>query len=307
MNEQKGTFAIPGNSVKNNKIMNIIPFENDGSYEEIVIPFEFQKSIRKELRSKGYTRERLYGDSGHSVKYPESSDNSYQEIEPELSNKGLYKQYSETVEFDGLNTLDEIDAWGDKHAINSRAESVWIWYRRKGASAGNNILIQHWFTSRLEAECGWHGKEYGQLKLDDEFGHGFIPYEVFIQDPASKFKHLQVNSDATEVSLEVKLYEKGLIIDTNLLKGTKLFITYRLDNEVECSDDLIVDEKLSKFPIKSKFNRISGTVTLVASSLQENTIRDRYGIDYENLTGDFVKRSSGKAIVFGKKDFYFVK
>jgi len=86
-----------------------------------------------------------------------------------------------------------------------------------------------------------------------------------------------------------------------------LFITYRLDNEVECSDDLIVDEKLSKFPIKSKFNRISGTVTLVASSLQENTIRDRYGIDYENLTGDFVKRSSGKAIVFGKKDFYFVK
>ncbi len=307
MNEQKGTFAIPGNFVENNKIMDIIPFENEGSYEEIVIPFEFQKSIRKELRSKGYTRERLYGEAGHSVRYSESNDNSYQEIKPEFINKGLYKQYSETVEFDRLNTLDEIDAWGYKRAINSGAESIWIWYRRKGASAGNNILIQHWFTSRLEAECGWHGKEYAQLKLDDEFGHGFIPYEVFIQNSTSRFKHLQVNPDATEVSLEVKLYDRGLIIDTNLLKGTKLFITYRVDNGVECSDDLIVDEKLSKFSIKSKFNRISGIVTLIASSLQENAIRDMYGIDYENLTGEFIKRSSEEAIVFGKKEFILVK
>lgn len=308
MNEQKGTFAIPGNFIENNKITDIIPFENDGSYEEIVIPFEFQKEIRKELKAKGYTTERLYGKPGHLIKYPELNGNSYQKINSKFINKGLYRQYSETIEFSKLMTLDEIDVWGYKHAIDSGAESIWLWYRRNGASAGNNILIQHWFTSRLEAECGWHGKEYGQLKLDDEFGYGFIPYETFLQNPNHKFKHLQVSSDAKEVLLEVKLYENNLIVDTNLLKGTKLFISYRLDNnEFEYSGDLIVDGNLSKFPIKSKFNRISGAVTLIVSSLQETSIRDKYGIDYENLTGDFIKRSNEEAIVFGKKEYNFVK
>lgn len=33
MLKQKGTFAIPGNTIEDNKITGIIPFENDGSYE----------------------------------------------------------------------------------------------------------------------------------------------------------------------------------------------------------------------------------------------------------------------------------
>ncbi len=308
MNEQRGTFAIPGNFVQNNKVTDIIPFENDGSYEEIVIPFEFQEEIRKELKSKDYTTERLYGNPEQLVKYPELNENSYKKINSRFISKGLYKQYSETIEFGKLMTLDEIDVWGYKHAIHSGAESIMLWYRRKGASAGINILTQHWFTSRLEAECGWRGEKYGQLKLNDEFGKGFIPNEIFIQNTKHKFKHLQVSPDAKEALLEVKLDKNGLIIDTNLLKGTKLFISYRLDNDdFECSDDLIVNGKISKFSIKSKFNKIIGTVTLVVSSLQGTSIRDEYGIDYENLTGDFIKRSNEEAFVFGKKEFNFIK
>lgn len=49
MVEQKGTFAVPGNQIENGVITHIVPFENDSSYEEIVVPFEYQEEIRQDL------------------------------------------------------------------------------------------------------------------------------------------------------------------------------------------------------------------------------------------------------------------
>ena len=49
MLKQKGTFAIPGNEIKDDKIVEIIPFENDGSYEEVVIPVDYRMKLATQL------------------------------------------------------------------------------------------------------------------------------------------------------------------------------------------------------------------------------------------------------------------
>lgn len=306
MNAQKGTFAIPGNSIGKNEITNIIPFENEGSYEEIIVPFEFQVSIRNELKKRGYTTKQLYGTDEKSINYPKLRKDSFHEIMPKFIEKGLYKQYSVVVESDELMTLDEIDAMSYKQAVSSQAESIWIWYRRRGASLGNNIVTQHWFTPRLENIYGWHGEcQHGNFKLERNYLDGFISYEYFIKTSNIKFKHLQVNPDAKEVFLEVSIDKNSLIIDTNLLKGTGLSITYQLDNKASYSSDLTIKSQISRIAIKSNFNKITGTVAL--SPFQTDIVKEIYGIDYENLKGDFINRSNSEASVRGYKKFNFNK
>ena len=97
MREQKGTFAISGNQIENGHITSIIPLENDSSYEEIVVPFEYQEEIRDELAQKGYTRERLLGEKNKLIKYSELSKDNIKKVNGKYARKA-YWQYAITIE-----------------------------------------------------------------------------------------------------------------------------------------------------------------------------------------------------------------
>lgn len=307
MSKQKGTFAIPGNIIKDNKIIGIIPFENDGSYEEIVIPFEYHEEIRKELKEKGYSREELLGEQDEKIRYTKVDNNAITLVKPKTTNfRGYQRKYSITVITDVLLTHEEIQKIGYKIALNSKAEVVWIWFKRKNAPDGVNIVTQQWFKEDLKPFFGNAGEEYGKLILSETKDEGYVCRAYYSIHPNMSFKHLAVSENALTVNMDIKRSTNSLILYTNLLKGTKLFITYRIDNGREKSFSLVVPGNRTILPLDGyqASKQVSGDVTLIVSTLQDKFIRDQYGIDYENLTGEFIQRSETDSMVHGRKHFF---
>lgn len=144
MNEQKGTFAIPANKIENGRITGIIPFENDFSYREIVIPFEYQQRIRHELKVLGYTKDRLLGIRETNINYGTLTNKNITLVDEKWPHKS-YTQYSVTIEYNDLMTVDEMEKLGYEIAENSKAVSVWMWFRRSNSSSTNYSLRLHWY------------------------------------------------------------------------------------------------------------------------------------------------------------------
>lgn len=93
---------------------------------------------------------------------------------------------------------------------------------------------------------------------------------------------------------------------TNLLKGTKLFITYKINGGEERSTSVTVQDAKTIIILEGyqPGDQVSGDVTLIVSILQDKNIMDEYGIDYENLTGTFICRSEKESMVYGRKHFF---
>ncbi|MCC4397031.1 FRG domain-containing protein [Limosilactobacillus reuteri] len=305
MLKQKGTFAIPGNTVKNNKIIGMIPFENDGSYEEIVVPFECHEEIREELEKRGYTRMELLGECDEEIRYIGIDKDTIQRVDPKTTKfRGYQTKYSVTIITNTLLTYDEMQKLGYKIALNSKAEVVWIWFRRDNASTGNNIVTQQWFKREQRLFFNNVGKEYGELVLSEERQDGYVCKAYYSSHPNILSKHLTVSENAVVVDLDIKKSPESLILCTNLLKGTRLFLTYKINNGKERSIEVTVQGMRTNIPIEYQpEEKISGDITLIVSTLQDKNIRDKYGIDYENLTGRFIHRSEEDSMVYGRKHF----
>lgn len=306
MREQKGTFAIPGNRIENGNISDVVPFENDLSYEEIVVPFEYQEEIRNELVQRGYTRERLLGESSKPIRYNTLSQDNVKEVKGEYINKA-YLQYSITIEMTELMTVKEIEECGYQIAKESGADSVWIWFRRTGSEVGNNIMSQHWYKSSIKMD-GWKGRKYHELMLGENKHDSYIVYD-YIQNHWDRleYKHLPIEPDAKLVTLNVKIMKGNqLVIETNLINGTELLLSYRIDDESERTIKFIVKDNCTKIDIKhiDDFNTIKGEIIMPVPIVQDEMVRKEYGIDYEKIVGDFIQRTD-TGLTSGHKTFAF--
>lgn len=308
MQEQKGTFAIPGNKIKKGIIKDIIPFENEGSYEEIVIPFECQDEIREQLKhvANGYTSSRLFGESNEKIVYPSWDQNNISLVRPR-TNSMPYKKYTVTAITNELMTFKEMKKFGYELALKSGADAIWIWFKRNDDPDETNIEIQRWFKKEisLEFNLDWSGEDYRGLCLSENRQGGYVPFEYFHQHPNRKFKHLPVSTSAEKVELNIKKGSGYLKVKTNLAKNTKMLMTYQINNGQKKSIRIAIDGQTTIIPLEGlKLNdEITGDITMIVSALQDKEIRYKYGIDYEELTGDFIQRSDDESMVYGYKSF----
>lgn len=304
MREQKGTFAIPGNRIENGNISAVVPFENDLSYEEIVVPFEYQEEIRNELVQRGYTRERLLGESSKPIRYNSLPQDNVEEVKGKYINKA-YLQYSITIEMTELMTVKEIEECGYRIAKESGADSVRIWFRRMGAKDGNHIMRQHWYKPSINV-YGWGGSEYKGLKIIEERGDSYIVYDYLRSDwDRIKYKHLPIDSNAKLITLDVSIARKNqLVIETNLINGTELLLSYRVDDGVERTVKFIVKGTFTKIDIGhgADFSKITGEIIMPVPAVQNEIVRKEYGIDYEKIVGNFIQRSD-RELTAGHKRF----
>lgn len=248
----------------------------------------------------------MLGIPSEIVIYPGLKGDSFQKINSRY-NPNPYSKYSETIECEKLMTIDEMEAIGYKIAIESKSDSVTIWFRRKNTDAVNNIVTLHWFYENVGLPYGWKGRKYNEFVLDEKYGTDYVVEDYFFKRTNHKFKHLPVNGNATKVDISVELNDHSLLIKTNLLKGTKLSVRYQVNGGEEHSSDLIIKGKFSSIDLGQNLKscKVKGNITLIVSTLQDRNIVNKYGIDYENLTGDFIKRFDSNAIVTGNIEFEF--
>ncbi len=307
MQEQEGTFAIPANKIKNGKITGIVPFENDYSYEEIVVPFEYQQRIRHELKELGYTKKRLLGIEETNINYSALTNKNITLIDKKWPHKS-YSQYSVTIEYNILMTVDEMEKLGYQIADNSEAVSVWMWFRRGDSSTTNYSLRLHWYKESLnrDRDYGWDGINYIKWMLEEFCEDSYIADEYFQKNfEHLRYRHLPLESDAKQIDLNVSFNGITLFISTNLMNGTELLLSYRLEDGSERTKKLTVLDQHCSEKIISRLNgnKIVGNVVMPVAIVQPSKVRDAYGIDYEKIKGDFIQRMDDEPLVSGLKAF----
>lgn len=307
MKKQEGTFAIPANKIENGKITGIVPFENDCSYEEIVVPFEYQQRIRYELKELGYTKDRLLGLEETNINY-ETLTNKNTTLVDEKWPRKSYSQYSVTIEYNILMTVDEMEKLGYQIADNSKAASVWMWFRRGDSSNTNYSLRLHWYKESLNRErgYGWKGINYINWMLEEFSEDSYITDEYFQKNFGHlRCKHLPLESDAKQIDLDVSFNGSSLFISTNLMNGTELLLSYRMMDGFERTRRLTVLNQHCSEKVISKLdgNKIVGSVVMPVAIVQPSKVRDAYGIDYEKIKGDFIQRADNEPLVSGLKTF----
>ena len=305
MCEQKGTFAIPANKIENGLITGIVPFENDLSYEEIVVPFEYQQRIRHELKTLGYTKNRLLGIDETNVNYGILTNKNITLVDEKWPHKS-YTQYSVTIEYNDLMTVDEMEKLGCKIADNSKAVSVRMWFRRSNLSGTNYSLRLHWYKEALnrERDYGWTGTKYSDWMLEEFREDSYVVDEYFQNNYEHlRYKHLPLESDAKQIDLDVSFNDSSLFISTNLMNGTELLLSYRVGDESECTKRLTVLDQHCSEKVESNGNKIVGNIVMPVAIVQPSKVRDSYGIEYEKIKSNFIQRSNDEPLVSGLKTF----
>lgn len=99
----------------------------------------------------------------------------------------------------------------------------------------------------------------------------------------------------------------SLCISTNLMNGTELLLSYRVGEKPERTKRLtVIDQQcLEEIVSESSDNKVVGTVIMPVAIVQPTKIMDLYGIEYERIKGDFIRRSNDEPMVVGSKKFEF--
>lgn len=95
-----------------------------------------------------------------------------------------------------------------------------------------------------------------------------------------------------------------LVIETNLINGTELLLSYRVDDGVERTVKFIVKGTFTKIDIGhgADFSKITGEIIMPVPAVQNEIVRKEYGIDYEKIVGNFIQRSD-RELTAGHKRF----
>lgn len=98
-----------------------------------------------------------------------------------------------------------------------------------------------------------------------------------------------------------------LYIKTNLIKGTKLVLLYKIDGIDDSKIISLSGRKLNQIDIRidHKFHKLEVGIIIPVSSVQDASIQEAYGIDYEKIKADFIKRSDNE-LISGYKEFEFL-
>lgn len=199
---------------------------------------------------------------------------------------------------------------GYEIAENSKAVSVWMWFRRSNSSSTNYSLRLHWYKEGLnrERDYGWKGIKYSNWMLEEFSEDSYVEYEYFQNNFEDlKYKHLPLESDAKQIDLDVSFNGNSLCISTNLMNGTELLLSYRVGEKPERTKRLtVIDQQcLEEIVSESSDNKVVGTVIMPVAIVQPTKIMDLYGIEYERIKGDFIRRSNDEPMVVGSKKFEF--
>lgn len=179
-------------------------------------------------------------------------------------------------------------------------------FRRPGFADGNNIVKQEWckkkklkaFKILLKNSNIYDDPWY----LDEHWGESNLVFQD-IDDHPEKCKNirnkLDISPNAMKVSVTAKRNKTGVAINTNLIDGTMLLVSC---GNLESS--LIVNNGACEFEMEKMPERFKLMITMPVPMAQSQEIRDRYGLEYEYLKGDFIKRSGNDfPIVHGYKEF----
>lgn len=304
MSAQKGTFAIPGNILNNGVMVGLNTFEKDESYEEIIVPFEYHDSIRDELEKRGYSAAELFLDE-KTKKRVEVKD-AYHIVKDDNFKTGMGRVRKLTIEVDQLLSCDEIRKYGWKLAKSSFADRIVILFRRPNSSDGNNIVKQEWCKKKKLKEFKILLKNLNIYDdpwyLDEHWGESNLVFQDIDNHPEKCKKvrnKLDISPNAMKVSVTAKRNKTGVDISTNLIDGTMLLVSC---GNLEKS--LIVNNGACEFEMAKMPERFKLMITMPVPMVQSQEIRDRYGLEYEYLKGDFIKRSGNDfPIIHGYKEF----
>lgn len=305
MQEQKGTFAFPANIIENETIVGIKDFQDDKSYQEIIIPFEFHDEIFSQLKDMNYSSKRLYGDTSKDLAVPVLKDlksmvnGNFKKVTAPFSKR------NEEIFTNVLLKKSEIEDLGYQIATERNVDMLTLWFKRNNTHShdGVNILRQVWYQGSRR-KCVDDGIKIGKfIKTDDWSDDFYIDRLLFTNsDVTSKRKILPPLENALKVKMKVDYAQNGKIrFHTNLFPGAKLFVTYNgLEDTIttkEGKQDYYID-------VDKRVKRIIGDITLITPSLQTKEFLDRVGNDFENLIGDFIKRDDdSSSLISGHQKF----
>lgn len=300
MKRQKGTFAIPGNTIEDGKITGIKPLTKEKGYEEIIIPFEHHEYIREKLDELAYNEFFLLGQrEKKSFKYPNNSVEVYRRDE-NMAKKGvdIGKQLLVTLEADKLISRKEILQKSFEVVKQSNVKSAYVWFRR---SKSENMLVrQEWRKGSGRDDT---------LKVIFPDGWSVEPkwFHDYVNDTCDrKYTLLPVDPNAKEVILNAKLQKAHIVIlETNLPDDTVLSISYyddkdnnekSVDGECKVRGGIV---EINAEHIDKNATKIMIEVSLIVPNLQPSHVIQKVGHDYELLKGDFIKRPENSSIVHG--------
>lgn len=306
MMQQKGTFAFPANIIENGSIVGTQPFEDSKSYQEIIIPFEFQEQIFTELKKRDYSAKRLYGDKLYDRKVENLKSFAGVVDEHFYPVTSALRKGKEYVECSKLLKQKEIEKLGLSIAKNRNLECLALWFQRKYAKDGVNIVTQFWSQGRGTGKYYWNtGQKVDRFILNESWESNYVVRRLFYDHPElfKKRKLLPQSSDALEVKMKISDQQDNLCIETNLYEGANLNI---IVNKKQYT--ISTHKNINKYFIKLDRNlkEIKGEVILVTPSLQSKEFLNKTGIDFENLRGSFVKREENMtSLIMGRKSFIF--
>ena len=179
-------------------------------------------------------------------------------------------------------------------------------FRRPNSSDGNNIVKQEWCKKKKLKEFKILLKNLNIYDdpwyLDEHWSESNLVFQDIDNHPEKCKKvrnKLDISPNAMKVSVTAKRNKTGVDISTNLIDGTMLLVSC---GNLEKS--LIVNNGACEFEMAKMPERFKLMITMPVPMVQSQEIRDRYGLEYEYLKGDFIKRSGNDfPIVHGYKEF----
>lgn len=189
---------------------------------------------------------------------------------------------------DCISPIDDLHFWIEKETLSVQAKYQQI---------GNVFYKTDKIAKRIiYAIPEWRDK----LQVTDQDYQSIDP--IYRKKPEFKYTPtLPLSKDALEVQLKVIPtihVDKTVHIEgtTNLFDGASLMISMRKDKQLLCQAKTVVENRKFVFPQLSNRGKgfVSGIysceITLSVPNVQPKEFTRLAGIEYENLTGNFIKR-----------------
>lgn len=202
---------------------------------------------------------------------------------------------------DCISRIDDLHFWIEKETLSAEAKHCQIrntFYKTDRIAKQINNEISEWRD---------------KLKVTNQDYESIDP--IYRKKPEFNYTPtLPISKDALEVQLKVTPIihvDKTVHIEgtTNLFDGASLMLSMRKDDRLLCTAKTVVKNKKFVFPQFSNKEKgfVSGIysfeITLSVPNVQPKEFTSLAGIEYENLTGNFIKRDGIGP--YGKYSFTF--
>ena len=247
----------------------------------------------------------------------QSSDPSLFTDEISIQKKEITRLYMQLQNFGHSRNKDFDDFLDLFSQCIGQADDIHLWIEK------DNLPVQaikyqiERLIGRIKSQIAVISE--GMIKWHDELSVTQQDYDDFDLCKRDKptFKYTQtlpISKEALNVQLDViptVLPDKTVQVSgkTNLFDGATLLLSLCTSNGVSCSGKVTIKNGQFSFPTCSDHGNgfasgiVTGTITLSLPSTQPKEFIKFAGIEYEKLTGDFIKRDGIGPI--GRREFSF--